>query len=85
LHRYIVEKGMSVFTDVIDSTGYSDFNKSQKVSSGISVNLDLRALSTFKVTSSSRAFKGRDASVALPIPFFARGLEIFTELLVKGI
>jgi hypothetical protein len=83
---------MSIFTDVIDSMGYSDFNERQKVSSRISANSDLRALSALKVTSSSRAFKGRDASVVLnaegimnPLPFFTIGLEIFTELLVKDI
>jgi hypothetical protein len=70
---------------------YSDFNESQKVISGISANFVLRALSSLKVTSSSREFKDRDASVAHadgitnPIPFFTIGLEIFTELLVKGI
>jgi hypothetical protein len=58
---------MSIFTDVIDSTGYSDFNESQKVSSGISVNLVSRASSALKVTSSSRALKGRDALVALKL------------------
>jgi DNA polymerase III sliding clamp (beta) subunit (PCNA family) len=81
---------MSIFTDVIDSTGYSDFNESQEVSSGISANLVSRALSTLKVTSSSRAFKGRDTSVALTLKgsrirfHSSPGLEIFTEF-VKGI
>jgi hypothetical protein len=90
-HRYIFEKGMIIFTDVIDSTGYSDFNNSQKVCSRILTNLVLRALFALKVTSFSQGFKCMYASVVLngegitnPIPFLTC-LEIFIEILVKDI
>jgi hypothetical protein len=90
-HRYVVEKGMSISTDVTDSTGYSDFNESQKVFGGITANLVSRVLSALKATSSPWAFNGREfgstyaEGITNPILFFAIDLEIFTELLVKGI
>jgi hypothetical protein len=82
---------MIIFTDVIDITGYSDFNESQKVSSGISANLVSRALSALKIICPSRAFKGTDASVTLTLKrsriqvHSSPCLEKFTELPVKGI